>query len=172
MEERKIIIDQLSINYKVFGGNDKPAVLILHGWGKGADAWIRFGRFLAAKDYCVIVPDLPGFGKSQAPDSAWAVADYLKFTEIFAAELGIEKIYLIGHSFGGGLAAVFAAHNPEMVLKLILIDAAVIRKERLGLRQSVAKAMSAGKGLFVRLPFSDKLRPFAEKFRLSDRRRP
>lgn len=163
MDEQKIIINGLEINYKNFGDGDRGSVLILHGWGRGADSWIRFGRFLASKGYRVIVPDLPGFGKSQAPDVAWAVADYLKFVENFVAELGLGKMYLIGHSFGGGLAAVFAAHNQETILKLVFVDAAVIRKERLNLRQQAAKTLAAGKSLFMRFPFADKLRPFAEK---------
>ena len=92
----------------------------------------------------------------------WA-ADYLRFVENFVFELELEKIYLIGHSFGGGLAALVVAHNPALAKRLILVDAAVVRRERLGLRQQAAKTMAAAKGIFSRLPFADKLRPLAEK---------
>jgi len=161
MEEQKITIGERIVNYKIVG-QGQP-VLVLHGWGKGSDAWLRFARFLASKGFQVIVPDLPGFGKSEAPASSWAVADYLKFVEDFVAAIDPGKFHLIGHSFGGGLAAVYTAHNPEMVQRLVLVDAAVIRKERLNLRQKVAKVMAAGKGVFMRLPFAGMMAPMAER---------
>ncbi len=163
MEDQKITINGLQINYKIFGDGDCGSVLVLHGWGRGADLWIRFGRFLASKGYQVIVPDLPGFGKSQVPKKPWMAADYLKFVENFALEMKLQNISVVGHSFGGGLAALYAAHNPAMVRKLVLVDAAVIRKERLNPRQRLARILAAGKGFFIRLPMAKKLQPFAEK---------
>lgn len=161
MEEQKITINGLEINYREYGDGDP--VLVLHGWGKGADSWIGFGRFLAAKRYRVLVPDMPGFGKSQVPGKPWVVADYLKFVENFVLEMKLRDVSMIGHSFGGGLAALYAAHNPAMVKKLVLVDAAVIRKERLNSRQRFAKVLAAGKGFFLRLPLSKKIHPWAEK---------
>lgn len=81
MEERKIIIDQLSINCRFFGGNDKPAVLVLHGWGVGSEAWVEAAVMLAQEDYRVIVPDMPGFGKSEVPEKPWTVDDYVEWVK-------------------------------------------------------------------------------------------
>ena len=161
MEEQNIDVGGLAISYKTYGQGEP--VLVLHGWGKGSNAWIRFSRFLSSKGYQVVVPDLPGFGKSQVPPVPWSVAEYLKFVEDFVLEMNLEKPYIFGHSFGGGLGAVYAAHNPERAKKLMLVGAAVIRKERLSLRQHAAKALAAGKGVFMCLPFSKKLAPLAER---------
>lgn len=171
MEERKITIDGLQINCKIFdqGGFALAkiavgeTVLVLHGWGKGSDSWVNFGKLLAQDGYCAIIPDLPGFGKSQVPEISWTMAEYLKFLERFVFELKMDNFYIAGHSFGGGLAAVFAAHNPKMIKKIVLVDAAIIRKERLGLRQRAAKILAGGKDIFMRLPFADKIKPLAER---------
>jgi len=143
--EVKICINGLTINYQIFGNRNNLPVLILHGWGRGAISWEQFGNLLAAQDFYVIIPDLPGFGASQTPEKAWVIADYLKFLENFIAELKLNKISLLGHSFGGGLAAVFAAHNPKIISKIILVDAAIIRRKRLNWRQKFAQFLARGK---------------------------
>lgn len=161
MEEQKISIDNLSINYKTFGQG--RAVLVLHGWGKGSDSWVEVGELLAKKDFQVIIPDLPGFGKSGEPKNPWTVADYFKFVEDFVAALGLDKFDIIGHSFGGGLVAVYAAQNPQKVNRLILCDSAIIRQKRLSLRQIIAQKISPAGKFFAGLPFAGGVLPLARK---------
>ena len=64
-------IKGLKINYKTLG-EGKP-LLILHGWGSRGEKWQRVGELLAEKRLKVIIPDLPGFGRSLAPKSAWGL---------------------------------------------------------------------------------------------------
>lgn len=156
-----IIINQLLINYKEFGQG--APVLILHGWGKGSDSWIEVGELLAKNNYRVIVPDLPGFGASQLPDKPWEFDDYISWIEQFAREMNVDKFCLVGHSLGGSLALKFTALHPEIVEKLVLCDAAIIRKERLDWRQTYAKKMAHWKNDLLRLPLASKIYPFAKK---------
>jgi pimeloyl-ACP methyl ester carboxylesterase len=138
-------------------------ILILHGWGKGSEAWVQAGEILAKNSFQVIIPDLPGFGKSEEPKNPWKIADYVKFIENFVATLGIDKFDLIGHSFGGGLAAVYAAQKPQKVSKLILCDSAIVREKRLSLRQKIAQGLAkTGKSVFT-LPLSGGLLHLAQK---------
>jgi pimeloyl-ACP methyl ester carboxylesterase len=154
MEEQQTIINQLSINYKTFGlSTEGEVVLVLHGWGKGSDSWVEVGELLAQKGYQVIIPDLPGFGKSAAPDKPWTVNDYVEWVAKFAAELNLEIFTLIGHSFGGQVATKFAAFHQEKVGKLILCAAAIVRKPRLGSRQLLAKYLAKTKVIFQNIPF-------------------
>jgi pimeloyl-ACP methyl ester carboxylesterase len=161
MTEKNIPISGLLINYKTFG-QGQP-LLVLHGWGKGSDTWVAVGGSLERNGYQVIIPDLPGFGKSEEPKSSWTVLDYLRFVEDFTTELKMDKFDLIGHSFGGGLAAMFAAKNPQRVGKLVLCDSAVIRKERLSLRQVIAKGMSKTGKFILALPFAGGIVPLAQR---------
>lgn len=125
MKEEKILIDGVEINFKI-DGEGKP-FLILHGWGKGSDSWIEVQKLISGQGYQVIIPDFPGFGKSQPSQKAWGVDDYVEWLKDFTISLGIEKFFLLGHSFGGRVAIKFAAKYPEKILNLILYEAAGIK---------------------------------------------
>ena len=71
--------------------------------------------------YKVFVPDLPGFGENTPLERAWITEDYIDWIKNFAVNNSLERFFLVGHSFGGGLAAVFSAQFPEQVEKLILL---------------------------------------------------
>lgn len=143
MKEETISIDNLKINYKIAG--EGPAILILHGWGGSSDSWISVQEILSQNVFKVICPDLPGFGKSENPPIPWSNDDYCNFILDFIKEIKrscgefTEPFFLIGHSFGGGLAVKFTAKHPQKVKSLILSDAAIIRgKKRLSFRQRIA----------------------------------
>ncbi|MCU0652844.1 MAG: alpha/beta hydrolase, partial [Candidatus Pacebacteria bacterium] len=167
MIEEKTKIEGLTIGYRAFGSFPEAlegrSILVLHGWGVGSRSWVEFGELMAKAGYRVIVPDLPGFGQSQEPKTPWYFDDYIRFVEQFCAAMKLDKFYLIGHSFGGALACKFAATHPEMVEKLVLCDAAIIRKERLDWRQQYAKKMAAFKHRLLELPFAGGIYPLAKK---------
>jgi len=127
MIEQKIFIDNLEINYKVAGEGEKT-LLILHGWGSKSDYWQKVGNLLVKKGIKVVIPDLPGFGKSNKPPLYWSLNDYCIFVEHFADQLKLEKFCLLGHSFGGALASKCALKFPEKINKLFLVSAALIRR--------------------------------------------
>jgi pimeloyl-ACP methyl ester carboxylesterase len=170
MIEEKTKIENLSINYRVFGQKrhcftkaTQGSILVLHGWGVGSRSWVEFGELVAKAGYRVIVPDLPGFGQSQEPKIAWDFDGYIGFVERFVREMKLERFVLVGHSFGGALAAKFAAIHPEMIKKLVICDAAIIRKERLDWRQQYAKKMASWKNRLLELPFAGGIYPLAKK---------
>ena len=126
MLEKTVLVDGFQVHYKQMG-EGRP-LLILHGWGSSSDSWVRVQEMLAAKGYQVIVPDLPGFGKTQAPHTVWGVEEYAEFMNRFTEELGLEKFILAGHSFGGQTAIQFAVDHPGKLEKLVLIAAAGVRR--------------------------------------------
>lgn len=128
MIEKKVVVKNLEVNYKLFG-EGKP-FLILHGWGSSSDKWQRVGELLGGNDLTAIIPDLPGFGKSQEPSYAWSLDDYVDFLDEFSKKVSElnKDFYLLGHSFGGALAAKFSIKYNQKVRKLFLVSAACIRK--------------------------------------------
>ena len=118
-------IKGLKINYKTLG-EGKP-LLILHGWGSSSEKWQKIGELLAQKRVKVIIPDLPGFGNSDKPPTAWNLDNYCDFVEEFVKALNLDKFYLLGHSFGGELAVKYSLRFPEKINKLFLLDASCIR---------------------------------------------
>lgn len=149
-KQNRIIVDGTELFYKV-AGDGKP-LLIIHGWGASSMSWIGVVEEMAGKGFKLIIPDLPGFGKSALPNSAWGTEDYADTILKLIKELGLKDFYLLGHSFGGGIALRIATEG-NGVEKLILCDAAVVREERLDLRQKVSKTLANIGGKLVSKDF-------------------
>ncbi len=134
-----IEINDLKIAYQV-EGTGSPVVL-LHGWGGEANSFKPVFDWLS-RSYQVYALDLPGFGLSEMPSTAWDASDYAQFLSAFFHKFNIDKAHLIGHSYGGRISIVMAAEEPEKVDKLILVDSAGIippRTVKYYIRVSVAK---------------------------------
>lgn len=155
MEERKIKINDLEVNFKI-GGEGMP-LLILHGWGGSSDSWLKVQEILSLRGVEVICPDLPGFGKSQMPIAIWGTENYADFILNFAKAVGLERFFLLGHSFGGGVAARFAAQFPEKIESLILCGSAIVRKRKLTFRQKSARFLAKIGRVFAKLSFAKRL---------------
>ncbi|UQZ88075.1 alpha/beta hydrolase [Deltaproteobacteria bacterium Smac51] len=131
------------ININHYDRGTGEAVLFLHGWGSNFDSFISFLDSLTGY-YRVCALDLPGFGKSQEPPTAWSVGDYADFVLGYIRQLGLERVILIGHSFGGRVIIKMAGRKdpPLDFPKIILVDSAGIRPEKTAkqkIRQSVYK---------------------------------
>lgn len=158
IEERSIKIDGLDVNYKI-AGKGQP-ILILHGWGGTSASWTKVQELLSKK-YLVVVPDLPGFGKTPSPPAGWSLERYVEFVEKFSQELNLEGIILIGHSFGGRIAIQYAVKYPEELSYLILCAAAGIRHMRL--RHKVLLIIAKSANLIGSLPFIRRWRPHVRR---------
>lgn len=106
---------------------DGTDVVLLHGWGCDCDIWKNVKTDLA-RNFRVWAIDFPGFGKSPAPDKVWGIEDYTRCFEEFVSIAGITSPIIIGHSFGGRVAILYASRNNPQ--KIILVDAAGIRPVR------------------------------------------
>ena len=112
-------------------GSDKPVVLFLHGWGAPVSSYAVLTDHLA-QHFRVVAPNLPGFGGSDEPPTAWCVDDYADFILDFAAALSLREVILMCHSFGGRISIKLMTREnlPLTVKKAVFIDAAGIRPKR------------------------------------------
>ena len=136
---QQLVLNNLKTAYQVAGEGD--GVLLLHGWGGEAASFQPVFEWLA-QSHKVYALDLPGFGESQMPPTAWNSSDYAQFVIAFMEKLGIPKAHFIGHSFGGRISIIVSAEYPEKVDKLILVDSAGIippRTAKYHLRVGLAK---------------------------------
>lgn len=120
-------IKNIATRYKVFG-EGKP-FLILHGWGSKADSWDKTAEIISKEGFKVIVPDLPGFGETEKPESIWNLDDYCDFVKDFINFLKLEDFCLLGHSFGGSVAIKLSLKMN--VSKLFLVASSSIRKKNI-----------------------------------------
>ena len=97
-----------------------PALLLLHGLGCDHTTWDPVIRDLA-KRYTVVAPDLLGHGASAKPRADYSVGGYANGMRDLLTVLGIDKVTVVGHSFGGGVAMQFAYQFPERTERMVLL---------------------------------------------------
>src|SRR3954467_15957697 len=97
-----------------------PPLLLIHGIGDSSATWRQALPMLARK-HLVIAPDLLGHGRSAKPRADYSVAAYANGMRDLLGVLGIERVTLVGHSLGGGVAMQFAYQFPERTERLILV---------------------------------------------------
>jgi pimeloyl-ACP methyl ester carboxylesterase len=97
-----------------------PALLLLHGLGCDHTTWDSVIDTLARR-YTVIAPDLLGHGLSAKPRADYSLGGYANGMRDLLTVLGIDKVTVVGHSFGGGVAMQFAYQFPERTERLMLV---------------------------------------------------
>ena len=97
-----------------------PALLLLHGLGCDHTTWEPVIDTLARR-YTVIAPDLLGHGRSAKPRADYSLGGYANGMRDLITLLGIDKVTVVGHSFGGGVAMQFAYQFPERTERMILV---------------------------------------------------
>ena len=127
-------VKNIKINYKQYGEGED--VVLLHGWGQNIEMMKPLGDNLV-DHYRVTIIDLPGFGLSSEPDYAYTIFDYTDLVYELLDILKIKKPILMGHSFGGRIAIVYASKYP--VNKLVLFGSPCVRHEYKSFKQSFYK---------------------------------
>jgi pimeloyl-ACP methyl ester carboxylesterase len=94
-------------------GKGKP-ILLIHGYLETQEVWDSFARRLSVK-YRVISVDLPGHGGSDLMTEIHTMESISDILKDLIAYLGIEKVFITGHSLGGYIALAFADLFPEML---------------------------------------------------------
>jgi pimeloyl-ACP methyl ester carboxylesterase len=113
-------------------GKDAPTVVLLHGLSANANSFAGIIAAGLSPAFRVIAPDLRGRARSGKPESGYEMADHARDVIALLDALGLERVVLGGHSFGGYLAIYIAANYPERVSKLVVIDAAISSHPRIG----------------------------------------
>ena len=97
-----------------------PAILLLHGMACDHTTWHPLIRKLA-RHHTVIAPDLLGHGRSDKPRADYSVGGYANGMRDLLTVLGIDRVTVVGHSLGGGVAMQFAYQFPERTERVALI---------------------------------------------------
>lgn len=118
-------IDGLSVHLRDEGPRFDPVpILLLHGTSASLHTWEGWVAQLRAERRLISV-DLPGFGLTgPRPDGDYRIPAYVGFLHALLERLQVEKVALVGNSFGGELAWQYALAHPGRVERLVLVDAA------------------------------------------------
>lgn len=139
----------------------KKTLVILPGWGGSHETWGEFIA-LAEKEFQVVCIDLPCFGDEPCPSTVWGVEEYAAFAYKKIQSHSPQPVFLLGHSFGGQVAAYIGATHRECVEKLILVGAAALRPKQTVHRAFFFVIAKCGKLLFS-LPIIEKFDVLAKK---------
>lgn len=122
-----MIIEGINLNCIVEGeGKD---VLVLHGWGANINTIMPIVNILKDK-FRVHAIDLPGFGRSSEPKEPIDSFKYADIVKSYIDNMKIERVTLIGHSFGGKISIILGSKYPEIIDKIVLIDSAGLIPKR------------------------------------------
>ncbi len=105
-----------------------PALLLLHGLGCDSSTWDRVIAPLA-EHFTVIAPDLLGHGASDKPDADYSLGGYANGMRDLLTILGVEKVTVVGHSLGGGVAMQFAYQYPDRTERIVLLSTGGLGRE-------------------------------------------
>lgn len=111
--------------YREWGDSASARVVVLvHGITSSSLTWIRVGPALASGRR-VIAVDLKGHGDSDRPEAGYLFSDQAREVAELCHELGLGEVCLIGHSWGGAVAALVAAETDLRLRRLVLEDPAL-----------------------------------------------
>ena len=160
MTQKSISIQNKQVQYTV-SGEGNPVVLV-HGFGEDSDVW-RYQLEDLSKDYQLIIPDLPGSGKSEMIEdmSIEGLADCVK--EIVDHELlknlppsgvkGLGGVIIIGHSMGGYITLALAAKYPDLLQGFGLFHSTAFAdsdEKKTARRRSIEFIQTHGSDEFIR----------------------
>ena len=118
-------MDGMDVHFRDEGHpSDSVPIVLIHGTGSSLHTFDDWTATLS-QDYRVIRMDLPAYGLTGPfPNRDYSIDHYVEFVKNFLEQMDVNQCVLGGNSLGGQIAWRFAVAYPEMVEKLILIDAA------------------------------------------------
>ena len=137
LEERFADVKGSRIRYFVGGARDRPPLILIHGLGGCAANWVDVAPLLSERRR-LLVPELPGHGRSSALAAVPNLAVFADRIALVAEREGMLPAAVAGHSLGGVVGVRLALRRPDDVTALALVAAAGIssttRRAKYGLR--------------------------------------
>jgi 4,5:9,10-diseco-3-hydroxy-5,9,17-trioxoandrosta-1(10),2-diene-4-oate hydrolase len=122
-----VSVGHVATRYCVAGEYGPPVVLI-HGFGGGAEDWAYNITALATR-HRVYALDLVGCGRTDKPAIRHSLPNFARFVAAFLTTVGVERAHLVGHSMGGAVALTFARLFPNRLHSLVLVSSAGLGSE-------------------------------------------
>lgn len=111
-------------NYHDYSKDKGNPVVLIHGSGPGVTSWANWGKVMPklSENRRVLAPDMVGFGYTQRPDGIkYSMDGWVQQTIDFLDAMGLDKVDLVGNSFGGALAMAVAILYPNRIRRLVLM---------------------------------------------------
>jgi pimeloyl-ACP methyl ester carboxylesterase len=162
-------VDDLRLHH-TFGGRGEPSTVFVHGLGSSGYIEWRFNLPELARSHRVFAPDLPGFGRSAKPTVSYGIPLFARTVEGYLRALRLRSGVLVGSSMGGRVAMEVALRHPELVRKLVLVNAYGLGRPRLQLPYPLVMLPRVGEAVLgllrgtLRRSSGDSIRQMARRF--------
>ena len=107
------------MHYEEAGAGDP--IVLLHGNPTSSFLWRNVIPGLESEGRC-LAPDLVGFGRSGKPQIDYRFADHARYLDAWFDALGLERVTIVGHDWGGALGFHWASRNPERVTAIAFFE--------------------------------------------------
>lgn len=135
------------MSYLDEGGTGSEAVLMLHGNPTWSFYYRELVQAVAPRLRC-IVPDHVGMGLSEKPqDYPYTLAVRIDDVAALVRSLGLTKIHLVVHDWGGAIGFGFAARHPDLIGRLVILNTAAFPSPHLPRRIALCKLRGFGTAL-------------------------
>jgi haloalkane dehalogenase len=132
------------MSYLDEGGDRDEAVLMLHGNPTWSYYYRHLVRALSPSLRC-IVPDHIGMGASEKPSGyAYTLATRIADAEALVAALGLKRVHLVVHDWGGAIGFGFAARHPALIGRIVILNTAAFAANRIPARIALCKLPGIG----------------------------
>lgn len=117
-------VNGLKLHVLACGNNKNKTLLLLHGFPEPALAWKAQLQFFASKGYYALAPDQRGYNKSSKPKGVkeYTIEKLVQDMVSLIQQVTTDKVVVVGHDWGGGVAWHLAMYYPQMLHKLVIIN--------------------------------------------------
>jgi len=113
-------LPDIELSYLEWNQSQEP-LLLLHGLGDHALVWSNLANYLSDR-YHIVAPDMRGHGESSKPEQNYRFVNAIADLEALMEHLNWPAAHIVGHSWSGKLAPIWAKQHPERFLSMILVD--------------------------------------------------
>ncbi|MBC9783097.1 alpha/beta hydrolase [Heliobacterium chlorum] len=124
---QSVSLPGIRLSYLEWRGKGQEPLLLLHGLGDHALMWTQLAERLADR-FHIVAPDMRGHGESDKPKQGYTFAEVILDLERLMDHLGWSTAHILGHSWTGKLAPIWARQNPQRFRSMILVDPIFIIK--------------------------------------------
>jgi pimeloyl-ACP methyl ester carboxylesterase len=126
LEPHELTLHGHRVTYRTAGSG--PVLVLLHGIANSSETWERVAGALAGR-FRLIAPDLLGHGESATPRGDYSLGAHASGVRDVLTALGHDRVTVIGHSLGGGIAMQFAYQFPERCERMVLVSSGGLGRE-------------------------------------------
>jgi len=155
MQDRFDEVNGIKLHALHDGEGNREIIIFLHGFPEFSYAWHRQIPFFAARGFHALAPDQRGYNLSSKPRgiSAYTIDKLVADMAAWIKQITTQKVILVGHDWGGGVAWMLATQHPELLKKLVILNMphlAVIKKH---LKSNFKQMLKSWYVAFFQLPF-------------------